>query len=42
MLANIINVGGGNIEDFPLSNSAVRNAGAKEVSEFAASIKSDF
>ena len=39
MLANIINVGGGNIEDFPLSNRANRNAGAKEVSECAAYIK---
>ena len=42
MLANVINVGGGNVADFSLSNKTVRRAGAKSVKEAAVKIKSDF
>ena len=42
LLANIINVGGGNIEEFSLSNKTVRKAGTVAVKESADEIKRDF
>ena len=42
MLANIINVGGGNVDDFSLSNYTVRMAGTVTVKEAAEKIKMDF
>lgn len=42
MLANIINVGGGNVDDFSLSNKTVRRAGTVTVKEAAEKIKNDF
>ena len=41
-LANIINVSGGIIEDFPLSTSSVWRAGKRVISEAAESIKSNY
>ena len=38
MLANIINVGGGNIDDFSISNKTVRRAGTAKVKEVAEDI----
>ena len=42
MLANFINIGGGDIADFSLSNKTVRNAGTVTVREEAQRIKEDF
>ena len=42
LLANIINVGGGDVNDFSLSNKTVRLAGAASVKESADQIKRDF
>ena len=42
MLANFINIGGGDIADFSLSNKTVRNAGTITVREEAQRIKEDF
>ena len=42
MLANIINVGGGDIKEFSLSRTTVRIAGKFFVRESAADIKDDF
>ena len=42
LLANIINVGGGDVSEFSLSNKTVRLAGAASVKESAAQIKIDF
>ena len=41
-MANIINVSGGIIEDFPLSTSSVWRAGKRVISEAAESIKSNY
>ena len=41
-LANIINVGGGDINDFSLSNTTVRTAGLSAVKETAVDIKENF
>ena len=41
-LANIINVGGGDIEEFSLSNKTVRKSGADAVRESAQDIKKHF
>ena len=42
MLANVINIGGGNVADFSLSNKTVRRAGTDSVKEAAAKIKENF
>ena len=42
MLANVINVGGGDIAEFSLSNKTVRKAGTATVKETAEKIKKDF
>ena len=42
MLANVVNAGGGNIEDFSLSNYTVHSAGHEMVQKTAREIKSDF
>ena len=42
LLANIINVGGGDVEKFSLSNKTVRNAGTSAVKESAEDIKEKF
>ena len=42
MLANVINIGGGSVEDFSLSNKTVRKAGADTVKEVAEKIKKYF
>ena len=42
MLANVINIGGGNVAEFSLSNKTVRKAGADSVKEVAKNIKEDF
>ena len=42
MLANVINIGGGNEAEFSLSNKTVRKAGADSVKEVAKNIKEDF
>ena len=42
MLANFINIGGGDNTDFSLSNKTVRNAGTVTVREEAQRIKEDF
>ena len=41
-LANVINVGGGDIKEFSLSNKTVRTAGTDSVKEAAEQIKKDF
>ena len=42
ILANVINVGGGDIEEFSLSNKTVRNAGTSAVRDAGDKIKEDF
>ena len=42
MLANIINVGGGDVSEFSISNKTVRTAGAEAISDCADKIKSNF
>ena len=42
MLANVINVGGGDIAEFSLSNKTVRKAGTATVKETAEKLKKDF
>ena len=42
MLANLINVGGGDIRDFSISAKTVRTSGAKAVKEAAVEAKKDF
>ena len=41
-LANVINVGGGDVKEFSLSNKTVRTAGTDSVKEAAEQIKKDF
>ena len=42
MLANVINAGGGSVDDFSLSRTTVRVAGASAVKEAAENVKIDF
>ena len=42
MLANVINIGGGDIAEFSLSKTTVRNAGIATVREDAEKVKEDF
>ena len=42
MLVNVINIGGGSVDDFSLSNKTVRRAGTATVKEAAENIKEEF
>ena len=42
MLANIVNIGGGDVDDVSLSNYTVRTAGKSAVEEAAQKVKQDF